>query len=90
MKKSRIFMSFGALALVIAGVVATKANKKFLSIASTLFYLQASHYYTLAIPAGGACAANFNLQTSGASQALFAGYPLYYSPSTGSYLTAFF
>ena len=73
MKKSRIFMSLGALALVIAGVVSTKASKKF-SFSGTIYY---SPTTLTDIIAGSGCSSGFSLITNGTVKAHFVNYTLY-------------
>ena len=46
MKKSRIFMTLGALTLVMTGVLATKANKKFSQYTGD-FYTSTNHTHVL-------------------------------------------
>jgi hypothetical protein len=77
MKKSRIFMAVGAFALVIAGVFATKANKK--ATLFTFYYLNGSLQ-----PIGAACnnlaafTAMFTTSNPGGLiTATFTSFPLY-------------
>jgi hypothetical protein len=62
MKKSRIFMAAGALALVVAGVFATKANKKVFT--GTVYYFNGSGYTSI-----GSCLASLLTTATGGSQA---------------------
>lgn len=81
MKKSRIFMAAGAFVFAIAGVLATKANKKFTQVTSA----------TASLPAGYAVSGNITLPAAhfttvtNSNQAYIAIYTIS-SPTTPTFL----
>jgi hypothetical protein len=81
MKKSRIFMYFGALVLAITAVFATKANKK--SFLPDIYYYNSATFEIIPLVN---CSNNINFTalfttTYTGVQALFSGYGLYCGPS---------
>jgi hypothetical protein len=77
MKKSSIFIALGTFALVIAGIVATKANKKFLHYTGPIYAYEGTGigYVTLAFT--GSCIQNIVITTTATHPLTFEGYGLF-------------
>ena len=96
MKKSKILMSIGALTLLVAGVLATKANKKFSPYAGPFYTSNGIAYKEVfvndgciaAALTGNFASATLNLPTGG--QALTLNTKIVYGESGGLIQTVYY
>lgn len=84
MKKSRIFVSLGALALVVAGAFASKANNKKFAASITTGYIYETGTGYVQVFNAASTDALFVTGTGTSGIANFGGYRLYYATSGGT------